>query len=95
MFSHKYRLEIIGYRPSLFVKCQANSILPKLDYTPEVMFNKCIDSVVDKRIDDNFIYIKDVKSLDFGTILAAGARSDFLLCKYILKYAKLYFSLKI
>ncbi|CAH1188542.1 unnamed protein product [Phyllotreta striolata] len=84
-FSHKYRLEIIGYSHNNFIKCLGNGQLPCLDYTPEVMFSKCVDGIVDKEIDDSYVYIKEMQLLHFGTIIVATPRTPPYVTRITLK----------
>ncbi|XP_072381898.1 hydrocephalus-inducing protein homolog isoform X2 [Diabrotica undecimpunctata] len=73
-FEHKYRIEIMGYSKSLFVKCHAICELPSVDYNPESMFEKCLTNLNEKNVNDNFVYSRQDMVFDFGPILQTSSK---------------------
>uniref|UniRef100_A0A6P7FKJ2 Hydrocephalus-inducing protein-like n=1 Tax=Diabrotica virgifera virgifera TaxID=50390 RepID=A0A6P7FKJ2_DIAVI len=74
-FEHKYRIEIMGYPKSLFVKCHAICELPCVDYSPETMFEKCTSNLNEKNVNDNFVYSRQDMVFDFGPILQTSPKT--------------------
>ncbi|XP_050309669.1 hydrocephalus-inducing protein homolog isoform X2 [Anthonomus grandis grandis] len=79
IFSYTYTLESFKNKRAYSVKCQAVCELPKLDTAPETMFPRVLETYREKAAYDHYIYIRDKRTFDFGTIIAGSSPDKCLL----------------
>lgn len=71
MYKYKYSLVTTESKTPYQVSCNAICEFPHLDTNAEIMFPKTLESYKEKASYDHFVFIKDLKIFDFGSIVGA------------------------
>lgn len=69
LYKYQYSLETTRTTRPYNVSCKAVCELPKIEMTPEFMFPKTLESYKEKASYDHFVYIKDQRIFDFGSVI--------------------------
>lgn len=69
LYKYQYLLETTRSTRPNHVSCKALCELPKIDMTPEFMFPKTLESYKEKASYEHFVYIKDQRIFDFGSVI--------------------------
>ncbi|XP_048520745.1 hydrocephalus-inducing protein homolog isoform X1 [Dendroctonus ponderosae] len=70
MYKYKYNIVTTASKTPYQVLCNAICEFPRLDTHPEIMFPKTLENYKEKASYDHFVFIKDQKIFDFGSIVA-------------------------
>lgn len=69
VFKHKYSVEVIGYRRTYTLECQASADIPSIYAEPDVLFEHITECrILTHQLDTNVFYKKN-NIFDFGPAL--------------------------